>query len=313
MEYIRKQRWANYSSPKCKEYLRNDFFHECAYCKLQEQEVGIVGLDFFEIDHFKPQSLNLPDKHKYYNLYYCCKKCNNEKSDIWDTKLLDPCVDDIFSGINPAIVGGKKENHYKYIAQNDRGTFYINTFRLNSRTQIRFRKARESHENNLHVINCLIDEILLKIQDNTKLHDLKDLIFQLDHFRHLKQQELDKLPKDEMFEKAEEYLNDKGIENRLVFEEYNMDIKMKFNDSTYYCELVLDNSVEEKAEYRKNISVEKLTTWFEKLNCNFGILFYYPRINRMYFYPVSNEMELSNIADDNQFKQIKINSKHLIS
>ena len=49
MEYIRKQRWANYLSPKCKEYLRNDFSHECAYCKLQEQEVGIVGLDFFEI------------------------------------------------------------------------------------------------------------------------------------------------------------------------------------------------------------------------------------------------------------------------
>ena len=47
MEYIRKKRWANYSSPKCKEYLRNDFSHECAYCKLQEQEVGIVGLDFF--------------------------------------------------------------------------------------------------------------------------------------------------------------------------------------------------------------------------------------------------------------------------
>lgn len=65
MEYIRKQRWANYSSPKCKEYLRNDFSHECAYCKLQEQEVGIVGLDFFEIDHFKPQSLNLPDTHQY--------------------------------------------------------------------------------------------------------------------------------------------------------------------------------------------------------------------------------------------------------
>ncbi len=43
MEYIRKQRWANYLSPKCKEYLRNDFSHECAYCKLQEQEVGIVG------------------------------------------------------------------------------------------------------------------------------------------------------------------------------------------------------------------------------------------------------------------------------
>lgn len=232
MEYIRKQRWANYLSPKCKEYLRNDFSHECAYCKLQEQEVGIVGLDFFEIDHFKPQSLNLPDTHKYHNLYYSCEKCNNEKSDIWDTKLLDPCTDDIFSGINPAIIGGKKENHYKYIAKNDRGTFYINTFKLNSRTQIRFRKARENHENSLHTINTLIDEILLKFQHNAELHDLKDLIFQLDNLRHLKQQELDKLPKDEMFEKAEEYLNDKGIENSLVFEEYNMDFKMKFNGST---------------------------------------------------------------------------------
>ena len=231
---------------------------------------------------------------------------------IKDTKLLDPCTDDIFSGINPAIIGGKKENHYKYIAKNDRGTFYINTFKLNSRTQIRFRKARENHENSLHTINTLIDEILLKFQYNAELHDLKDLIYQLDNLRHLKQQELGKLSKDEMFEKAEEYLNDKGIENSLVFEEYNMDFKMKFNGSTYYCELLVDNSLEEKTEYRKNISVEKLTTWFEKLNSNFGILFYYPRINRMYFYPVSNNMTLPEITDGKKIRQIKINDKCLL-
>lgn len=121
-----------------------------------------------------------------------------------------------------------------------------------------------------------------------------------------------KLPKDEMFEKAEEYLNDKGIENSLVFEEYNMDFKMKFNGSTYYCELLVDNSLEEKTEYRKNISVEKLTTWFEKLNSNFGILFYYPRINRMYFYPVSNNMTLPEITDGKKIRQIKINDKCLL-
>lgn len=312
MEYVRKQRWANYSSSKCKEYLRNDFSHECAYCKLQEQEVGFVGLDFFEIDHFKPQSLDLPDTHKYHNLYYSCKKCNNEKSDTWDTKLLDPCTDDIFSGSNPAIVGGKKENQYKYSAQNGRGTVYINTFKLNSRRHIHIRKARENHENNLHMINNLIDEILLKFQHNTELHDLKDLIFQLDNLRHLKQQELDNLPKDEMFEKAEEYLKDKGIENSLVFEEYNMDIKMKLNGSTYYCELFVDNSVEEKTEYRKNISVEKLTTWFEKLNYNFGILFYYPRINRMYFYPISDNVRLLDITGYNKkYKQIKLDEQYL--
>ena len=146
-----------------------------------------------------------------------------------------------FPDNNPAIVGGKKENHYKYIARNDRGTFYINTFRLNSRTQIRFRKAREKHENNLHVINSLIDEILLKIQDNADLYDLKDLIFQLDNLRYIKQQELAKLPKDEMFEKAETYLRNKGIESSFIFEEYNIDIKMKYDDNTYYCELVIDN------------------------------------------------------------------------
>ncbi len=312
MEYIRKQRWANYSSPKCKEYLRNDFSHECAYCKLQEQEMGMAGLDFFEIDHFKPQTLKLPDMHKYHNLYYSCSKCNKEKSDIWDEKLLDPCVDDIFSGDNPAIVGGKKENKYKYIAQNDRGTFYINTFKLNSRKQIQFRKARENHQNSLRKINTLIDEILLKIQNNVALGDVKELIFQLDNLRKLEQQELNKLPKNEMFEKAEEYLNDKGIENNLVFEEYNMDIKMEYNGSTYCCELLVDNSVEEKTEYRKNISVEKLTIWFEKLNSNFGILFYYPQINRMYFYPVSDKIALSDISDANKSKQIKIDDECLI-
>ena len=111
---------------------------------------------------------------------------------------------------------------------------------------------------------------------------------------------------------AEEYLNDKGIENSLVFEEYNMDFKMKFNGSTYYCELLVDNSLEEKTEYRKNISVEKLTTWFEKLNSNFGILFYYPRINRMYFYPVSNNMTLPEITDGKKIRQIKINDKCLL-
>ena len=65
-------------------------------------------------------------------------------------------------------------------------------------------------------------------------------------------------------------------------------------------------------EYRKNISVEKLTTWFEKLNSNFGILFYYPRINRMYFYPVSNNMTLPEITDGKKIRQIKINDKCLL-
>lgn len=311
MEYVRKYRWANYSNPKCKEYLRNDFLHECAYCKLQEQEVGIAGQYFFEVDHFKPQSLKLPDIHQYHNLYYSCSKCNKEKSDIWDEKLLDPCVDDIFSGDNPAIIEGKQENQYKYIAKNDRGEFYINTFKLNSRAQIRIRKARENHQNNVHTINTLIDEIILKSESNAKLQDLGMLISRLSGLKDMHSQEIE-FQKDEIFEQAEEYLTEKGIENSSVFEEYNMDMKLKISGSTYYCELIVDNSEKEKVEYRKNLSVEKLRVWFKKLKCNFGILFYYPRINRMYFYPVSNNMDLLDISEAMKSKQIKINDEHLI-
>lgn len=312
MEYVRKYRWANYSNPKCKVYLRNDFSHECAYCKLQEQEVGIAGQYFFEVDHFKPQSLKLPNVHQYHNLYYSCSKCNKEKSDTWDEKLLDPCVDDIFSGDNPAILEGKQENQYKYIAQNDKGEFYINTFKLNSRAQIRIRKARENHKNNIYIMNTLIDDILLKSQSNTQLQDLGMLISQLSVLKNRNLQEIE-FAKDEMFEKAEEYLTEKGIENSSVFEEYNMDIKLKINSSTYYCELIVDNSEEEKEEYRKNLSVEKLRVWSEKLKCNFGVLFYYPKINRMYFYAVSDNMNLLNISGTMKSKQIKINDEHLIS
>lgn len=311
MEYIRKRRWANYSNAKCKEYLRNDFSHECAYCKLQEKEVGVVGVDYFEIDHFKPQSLNFPEMHNYDNLYYCCEKCNKEKSDIWDIKLLDPCKDDIFGGDNPAIKGGTSKEKFKYIAQNDKGTFYINTFKLNSRTQMRFRKMRANHKNIIYQMDLLIDEILMKFKDKN-LPDLEPLMLQLDNLRDKKQQELNKLPRDEVFETAELYLNDKKIENYLVFEEYNMDIKIKINNNTYYCELLVDNSIEEKDEYRKKLSIEKMNVWFENIKNNFGILFYYPNINRMYFYPISEKISSSDLSDYNKYKQIKISAKDLI-
>ena len=75
---------------------------------------------------------------------------------------------------------------------------------------------------------------------------------------------------------------------------------------------MVDDSAEEKTEYRKNISVEKLITWFEKLASDFGILFYYPRINRMYFYPVSNNLTLTEINDGKKIRQIKIDAKCLL-
>lgn len=312
MEYVRRQRWAKYGSSKCKEYLRNDFSYECAYCKLQEYEAGLIGADYFEIDHFKPQSLSLSDIHEYHNLYYACKKCNSEKSDTYDDQLLDPCVDDIFGGDTPAIVGGTEESKYKYIATNDKGVFYINTFKLNSRSRINIRKRRIKHQNDIRIIDALINEVVSKIKNNEGLQDMEELVEKLDELRIARQKETDKYPKGDLFEKVEEYLNDHGIENSIIFDEHNMDIQVKINNNTYCCEVLFDDSSDYRAEYRKKLNMEKVRVWFEAQKSDFGVLYYYPKLNRMYFYPISDELTLEDVLLTKQVKQIKINDENLV-
>lgn len=249
MEYKRKKRWSNYGTDKCREYLRNDFSHECAYCKIQEKEVGLIDTQYFEIDHFRPQSDNDDNfnPHLYNNLYYSCQKCNREKSDTWSEELLDPCKDNIFSGENSCIVEGYDEqNFYKYRALNQRGQYYIDTFKLNSRYNIRIRKRRVSKGNNIKAIDDLIEKILEKISFKGKIQGLEELVKQLDILRSKKSCELLMLSKDENFELVEKYLNTREIENEIVFEDYNMDIKIKVDDKSYYCELFIDTTDEDK-------------------------------------------------------------------
>lgn len=315
MEYIRKFRWANYETPKCKEYLRNDFSHECAYCKLQEKEVGLIDANYFEVDHFRPQSDDDPsfNPHLYNNLYYTCEKCNSEKSDTWSELLLDPCKDDIFAGERPPITGGYNEDTlFKYIAQNDRGKYYIDTFKLNSRHQIRIRRRRVNRQNNIHEIDSLIDEILHKLNSKKELINVGQLVEQLDQLRLSKKDELSALSKDENFEAVEAYLNLCGIKNSVVFEEYNMDIKIKIGEISYYCELIGDSSDNDSEEKTKFLDTEKLKTWFEKLSYQFGILYYYPKSEKLYFYPISKIINKDEISEFGSKKQIKLTKENLI-
>ena len=315
MEYQRKFRWANYETPKCKEYLRNDFSHECAYFKLQEKEVGLIDANYFEIDHFRPQSDDAQsfNPHVYSNLYYACEKCNGEKSDNWSEVLLDPCKDDVFSGIYPPIIGGYNEDTlYKYIAQDERGSYYIDTFKLNSRHHIRIRKRRINRQNNIHQIDALTDEILHKFESKKNLANLDQLIKQLDNLRLSKKEELPNLSKDEKFESVEDYLTLRDIKNSIVLEEYNMDIKIKIEEVSYYCELVVDKSDTDNEVKLKFLDTEKLTTWFEKLKYQFGMLYYYPKLDKLYFYPISKLMTKSDLSDFGSKKQIQLTDKDLI-
>lgn len=315
MEYQRKFRWANYETPKCKVYLRNDFSHECAYCKLQEKEVGFVDANYFEIDHFRPQSDDDQafNPHLYSNLYYACEKCNGEKSDTWSEMLLDPCKEDVFSGVRPAITGGYEANSlYKYTAQNDKGGYYIDTFKLNSRYHIRIRKRRISKQNNIHQIDVLMDEILHKLDSKKELIDLEQLIKQLDQLRLSKKKELSSLSRDENFELVEEYLTLREIKNSIVFEEYNMDIKIKREEVSYYCELIVDDSDNDSEVKLKFLDTEKLKIWFEKLRYQFGILYYYSKLDELYFYPISKLINESDINGFGSRKQIKLTKENLM-
>lgn len=315
MEYQRKFRWANYETPKCKLYLRNDFSHECAYCKLQEKEVGFVDANYFEIDHFRPQSDDDQgfNPHLYSNLYYACEKCNGEKSDTWSEMLLDPCKEDVFSGVHPAVIGGyESDSLYKYTAQNDKGDYYIDTFKLNSRYHIRIRKRRINRQNNIHQIDVLIDEILHKLESKKELVNFEQLVKQLDQLRISKRKELSGLSRDENFELVEEYLNIRGIKNSIILEEYNMDIKIKREEVSYYCELMIDDSDNDNEIKIKFLDIEKLKIWFEKLRYQFGILYYYSKLDELYFYPISKLVNENDINGFGSRKQIKLTKENLI-
>ena len=60
-------------------WLRDEFVFRCVYC-LKRETWGQVTFDF-ELDHFKPQSLDPQLSLDYMNLVYACRRCNAVKRD----------------------------------------------------------------------------------------------------------------------------------------------------------------------------------------------------------------------------------------
>ncbi len=85
-----------------KPHLRPLFRYRCAYCLSHEDFMG--RFDAMEVDHFKPK--RRPEfahlEHEWANLYYCCRRCNQHKSNHWPTdeearrglRFVDPCAED---------------------------------------------------------------------------------------------------------------------------------------------------------------------------------------------------------------------------
>ena len=58
-------------------WLRDEFDFRCVYC-LKRETWGQVTSEF-ELDHFKPQSVNPELRVDYANLVYACRRCNGVK------------------------------------------------------------------------------------------------------------------------------------------------------------------------------------------------------------------------------------------
>lgn len=69
---------AGFQYTEYKPYLRNDFFHSCAYCTTTESEAQAIR---FTIDHYVPQNADTTLVHEYTNLMYACDECNQRKGD----------------------------------------------------------------------------------------------------------------------------------------------------------------------------------------------------------------------------------------
>jgi hypothetical protein len=77
--------YARYESYR--EWLRDEFTFRCAYCLTREQWWKKIRQ--FEIDHFRPQSIDSEGILDYDNLIYSCAACNAAKQ---DADLPDPAM-----------------------------------------------------------------------------------------------------------------------------------------------------------------------------------------------------------------------------
>lgn len=309
MDYIRQFRWSNYSDRKCKDYLRYDFKYQCAYCRLNERDTGVLKASAFEIDHFFPVSLSSEydgNINEYQNLFYSCSYCNRKKGDFWSSELLNPCEADIYSGENASLIVRGEEHQYLIEPQNDKGELFIKVFKLNSRTQRNNRREVAEEKKRALKIHQLIDNLKSTGKDVIDSDSISKLIEYANTGLISRHEPIGSLIE------AGDYLSTHHIVHEFVFHPYNLDVKIEIDGINYYCEVFIDDSINTHSEtYTKRISKEKLVSW-QKTSINVGLIYYFSIINEMYFIPIKNLVEPSDLDRINKYKSFEINCTNIL-
>ncbi len=305
MDYIRKRRWVGYDHLKCKMYLRNDFHFECAYCRMREQDTGTVLEDGFEKDHFLARALKKDeDIDAYDNMVYACAKCNRTKSNKDVRLLLNPCKDNIYSGDNPHVIKMGKRDHYLLVGKTPEGKQFIDSLKLNARY---YREMREKQEQ-LDKDDEEIKQLLGVISDYADvpeelLHRLTALMRNISSPQLIDQENISfrcgRSKAGEAFQKVMCILDELAITYELLFAENDLDIRIRYLDREYLCEIVLNDKAERPISHLRP-NVGKIESWTEKAG-NYGILYYYVKTGRLDFYCIGEDkISVVCLKDDRQ-------------
>ena len=121
-----------------REYVREDFRRRCAHCVMEELHAG--GVRNFEIDHFRPRGRFPECINDFYNLYWSCHPCNQNKRDEWPSPALeeqgigfvDLCSDDFDKHYED------EEGKLKPLTRS--GAYTVDVIRLNSEHLVDLRR-----------------------------------------------------------------------------------------------------------------------------------------------------------------------------
>lgn len=265
-------------------YLRHDFDHRCAYCGSLEDALSPmpeVADQFFEKDHFIPQSNKNPDTNKYPNLFYSCTKCNGKKSNVLLT--LNPCKDNILHGENPHLTGGTDERKFVFESSTPEGKKFISDLELNSRYHRRLRKKQ-------HLWLLAKKEGVALLQDPRyaeklsadDLEQIKNILSQgivIDEYEEIcggSEHALDVV-------EACHFLEERGYNPQIILDENELDITATVNGKTYCGSLRIDSDI----TYR--IMKTEILAEQRKENMPVGLFVYVPDQDAMCFYEVKFE------------------------
>lgn len=92
--------------------LSEDFHNLCGYCGQDKRCL----YDEHQIDHFVPVTTDKDREKDYYNLVYCCSKCNQSKSKDWPTGDKNKSNDGIKGYCDPAT-----KEFDKHLERNEEG------------------------------------------------------------------------------------------------------------------------------------------------------------------------------------------------